>query len=133
MIKKKCIWEIRTDNPSRENLECYPLDLPSQKAWLEMASDNQSRIFTTLLPQNFLSQFFFDRERECAGWFTAMIKQISTLFQGWLSIRNNSSLCNYCWVNMLTSWCILLRNFCSFPFESEEERKIERQRQILFI
>ena len=26
-------------------------NVPSQKAWLEIASDNHSRIFTTLLPQ----------------------------------------------------------------------------------
>ena len=39
----KCIWEIRTDNPSLAvttlNVTPRPI-LPSQKDWLEMASDN---------------------------------------------------------------------------------------------
>ena len=39
----KCIWEIRTSNPSLAveilNVNPRPI-LPSQKAWLEMASDN---------------------------------------------------------------------------------------------
>ena len=56
----KCIWEIRTDNPSLAvkilNVTHRPI-LPSQKAWLEMASDYHSRIFTTLLPQIFLVNF----------------------------------------------------------------------------
>ena len=49
----KCIWEIRTDNPSLavKILNNTPRpNVPSQ-AWLEIASDNHSRIFTTLLPQ----------------------------------------------------------------------------------
>ena len=54
----KCIWEIRTDNPSLavKILNGTPRPIvPSQKAWLEIASDNHSRIFTTLLPQIFFS------------------------------------------------------------------------------
>ena len=55
-------------------------NVPSQKAWLEIASDNHSRIFTTLLPQpvlfilNFVycvhphpshkARLFVERERE---------------------------------------------------------------------
>ena len=46
----------RQPQPSRENLEWYPL--PSQKAWLEISSDNHSQIFTTLLPQNVFSLMF---------------------------------------------------------------------------
>ena len=42
----------------RENLEIPRPILPSQKAWLEMASDNNSRIFTNLLPRNILVEFF---------------------------------------------------------------------------
>ena len=40
----------RQPQPSRENLESRP-NVQSQKAWLETASDNHARIFTTLLPQ----------------------------------------------------------------------------------
>ena len=45
----KCIWEIRSDNPSLavKILNDTPRpNVPSQKAWLEIASDNHSRIFT---------------------------------------------------------------------------------------
>ena len=48
----KCIWEIRTDNPSLavKILNDTPRpNVPSQKALLEIASDNHSRIFITLL------------------------------------------------------------------------------------
>ena len=47
----KCIWEIRTDNPSQavEVLNGTPRPIvPSQKAWLDIASDNHSRIFTEI-------------------------------------------------------------------------------------
>ena len=46
----KCNWEIRTDNPSLavKILNDTPRpNVPSQKAWLKIASDNHSRIFTT--------------------------------------------------------------------------------------
>ena len=33
--------------------------MPSQKAWLEIASDDHSRIFTTLLPQTVYLILFF--------------------------------------------------------------------------
>ena len=54
LIFLKCISEIRTDNPSLavKILNGTPRpNVPNQKAWLEKASDNHSRIFTTLLPQ----------------------------------------------------------------------------------
>ena len=54
VIFLKCIWEIQTGNPSlaMKILNGTPRpNVPSQKAWLEIASDNHSRIFTTLLPQ----------------------------------------------------------------------------------
>ena len=42
----------RQPQSSRENLECQDfLWVPSLNAWLEIASDNHSRISTTLLPQ----------------------------------------------------------------------------------
>ena len=40
----------RQPQSSRENLGTPRPNVPSQKAWLEIASDNHSRIFTTLLP-----------------------------------------------------------------------------------
>ena len=45
----KCIWEIRTDNPSlavKILIDTPRPNVPSQKAWVEIASDNHSRIFT---------------------------------------------------------------------------------------
>ena len=41
-----------------KTLNCTPRpNVPSQKAWLEIASGNHSRIFTTLLPDCFFYSF----------------------------------------------------------------------------
>ena len=49
----KCIWEIRTDNPSLAMKILNGQSFQVKKAWLEMARDNLSQIFTTFLPQIF--------------------------------------------------------------------------------
>ena len=56
-MKLKVILTVYLGDSNRQIMNSTPRPiLPSQKAWLEMASDNHFRVFKTLLPQNFLRE-----------------------------------------------------------------------------
>ena len=74
----KCIWEIRTDNPSLAVKILNDTPRPNVPSWLQIASDNHSRILTTLLPRLFIINSNF-----CLLYITLSHKH-ACLYDGWI-------------------------------------------------